>query len=398
MRAQPTNPYVLLDRDYGPDIPGVSNLGGYDPSLMDRVVTWPSRLLDQVALNLMEKAFLFGESLDWSATLPGGIERVHKLYADAHLLESPQEFFGEPASPHRFDFCKLQDLPGGERVRLCFESTYQTFDAPFCDEFGCHSANTAVTVHLWRHDDMACPTVMCLHCWCGGYLRLEERIFAARRLYAEGLNVAVVTLPFHGERTPSEALFSGQYFPSPDLRRTNEAFGQAVADVRLLTRWVRDEGHHGPLGLMGISLGGYVSSLMVSLYDDYDFVIPIISPASFADILWWHGHERRARSEFEQLGIDREFLREVWAVHSPLSHQLSIPKDRVLIVAGAGDEVVRPAQSLALWKHWGEPDLRWFAGSHLGHFRWLAGSLVRGDTLLDFMHPVVEWMKDRVIN
>ncbi len=398
MSAQPENPYRLLDRDYEADGPQVATHDGYDPSLMDRVVTWPSRLLDRFALDVMEKAFLFGESLDWSATVPGGLGGVHELYADASLLSSPRDFFSEPDTPDRFEFRKLQDLPGGERVRLRFQSTYQTFDAEFCDEFGCHSANAEVGVHLWRHRDMTRPTVMCLHCWCGGYLRLEERIFAARRLYAEGLNVAVVTLPFHGERTPTEALFSGQYFPSPDLRRTNEAFGQAVADVRLLTRWLREEGHVGPLGLMGISLGGYVSSLLVSLHDDYDFAIPIIAPASFADILWWHGHERRARSEFEQLGVDRQFLREVWAIHSPLSHQLSIPRERVLIVAGAGDEVVRPAQSLALWHHWGEPELRWFAGSHLGHFRWLAGSFVRGDTLFDFMHPVVEWLSERVIN
>lgn len=392
MNAPTHDPYRLLDRDYEEDVADIGEHGRYDPSVLERVLTWQSRLVDRFALDVMEKAFLFGESLDWSATLPRGLESIRETYGDGELRDNPATFFADPALPRRFDFEKLQDIADGERVRLSFESTYATFDATFCDEFGCHTANGEVSAHLWRHHDLSRPTVLCLHCWCGGYLRLEERIFAARRLYAEGFNVAVVTLPFHGPRTPNEALFSGQFFPSPDLRRTNEAFGQAVSDVRLLTRWLREEGHHGPIGLMGISLGGYVSSLLVSLFGDYDFAVPIIAPASFADILWWHGNDRRARSEFEALGVDREFLRDVWAVHCPLSYDLKIPTERVFIVAGAGDEVVRPAQSLTLWEHWDQPELHWFSGSHLGHFRWLTGSLLSGGPLLDFMRPVIDWL------
>ena len=393
MTTDTAEAYQVLDDDYGVDAPDFSRHGEFNPSLLGRLVAWQSRLVDQFALDVMEKAFLFGDSLDWASAAPS-VERLREVYGPEALRSPSGGFFADPNDPDRFQLRKLADLDdGGERFRLTFESTYEAFDAEFCDEFGCHLANAEVSAHIWRHHDLDHPTVMCLHCWCGGYLRLEERIFAARRLYEEGFNVVVVTLPFHGERTPADALFSGQFFPSPDLRRTNEAFGQAVCDVRLLTRWLREEGISGPIGLMGISLGGYVTSLMASLFDDYDFAIPIIAPASFADILWWHGTERQARSRFEELGIDREYLREVWAVHCPLSYELELPAERVLIVAGAGDAVVRPAQSLALWHHWGEPELRWFSGSHLGHFRWLAGSLVGGE-MLDFMSPVVEWMAE----
>lgn len=390
--TEPHQPYRYLDQDYGARAPEFGDHDGFKPTWMRRAFSWHSKLVDQFALDVMEKAFLFGESPDWDAAVPGGVEGLRQLYGGDDLLQSPDAYYADPSDPNRFRLTKLDDLAdGGERFRLKFESTYDTWDDSFCDEFGCHSSNAEVSARIWRHHDVDRPTVVCLHCWCGGYLRLEERIFAAQRLYDEGYNVVVVTLPFHGERTPTDAIFSGQFFPSPDLRRTNEAFGQAVSDVRLLTRWLREEGFDGPIGLMGISLGGYITSLMISLFDTYDFAVPIIAPASFADILWWHGTERKARSMFEEAGLDREMLRAIWAIHCPLSYDLKIPSERVLIVAGAGDAVVRPAQSLALWSHWDEPELRWFAGSHLGHFRWLAGSAV-GSDMVDFMSPVVDWL------
>jgi dienelactone hydrolase len=395
MRDDTIEPYQLLDADYGTEVPGLSDHHGYNPSWMGRLLSWQSRFVDRFALDVMEKAFLFGESADIGGLASEqGMARLQEMYAHNELLSDSELFYRAPSSPRRFRLQKLNDLSdGGERFRLRFESTYQTFDDAFCDEFGCHTANADVSAHVWRHHDLDRPTVICLHCWCGGYLRIEERIFAARRLYEERYNVVVVTLPFHGERTPTDALFSGQFFPSPDLRRTNEAFGQAVSDVSLLTNWLRDEGFAGPIGLMGISLGGYVTSLLASLSDTYDFAVPIIAPASFADILWWHGTGRDSQSRFASIGVDREFLRDVWAVHCPLSYELEIPKERVLIVAGAGDEVVRPAQSLALWKHWDEPELRWFAGSHLGHVRWVAGSIIAPDAL-DFMSPAVDWLAE----
>lgn len=388
-------PFDLLDQDYGSAAPDFSQHDDYGPSRVERFLTWHSRVVDKVALDLMEKAFLFGEPPDLGASVPERMARLRELYGAPGLLASPESFFAEPDEPRGLRLTRLDGLDdGGERLRLTFDSTYQTYDGEFCDEFGCHAANAEVTAHIWRHPDRAQPTVVCLHCWCGGYLRFEERIFAVKKLYDQGFNVVVVTLPFHGDRTPTDALFSGQFFPSPDLRRTNEAFGQAVADVRLLTRWLRKKGHTGPMGVMGISLGGYLSALIVSLSDDYDFAVPIIAPVSFGDILWWHGSEREARSRFEDSGINLEFLRNVWALHCPLSYDLQIPKDRVLIVAGAGDEVVRPAQSLALWSHWDEPELRWFIGSHLGNLRWLAGSFTGGGGVFDFMSPVVDWLDE----
>jgi pimeloyl-ACP methyl ester carboxylesterase len=55
-------------------------------------------------------------------------------------------------------------------------------------------------------------------------------------------------------------------------------------------------------------------------------------------------------------------------VHSPLASELRVSKERVLIIAGRGDGVVPPGHAHALWRHWHEPRIVWFGGSHFAPF------------------------------
>jgi hypothetical protein len=44
------------------------------------------------------------------------------------------------------------------------------------------------------------------------------------------------------------------------------------------------------------------------------------------------------------------------------------PKGR-FIYAGVADRIVHPRkQVLALWEHWGRPDIGWYRGGHTGFF------------------------------
>jgi hypothetical protein len=44
-----------------------------------------------------------------------------------------------------------------------------------------------------------------------------------------------------------------------------------------------------------------------------------------------------------------------------------VPLDRRLIVAGLGDRLAPPEQSVLLWEHWERPRIEWFPGSHVLH-------------------------------
>ena len=44
-----------------------------------------------------------------------------------------------------------------------------------------------------------------------------------------------------------------------------------------------------------------------------------------------------------------------------------LPPDRCFIAAPTLDRFARPtSQAVALWRHWGEPELHWTHGGHVG--------------------------------
>ena len=64
------------------------------------------------------------------------------------------------------------------------------------------------------------------------------------------------------------------------------SFGQAATDVRALVQHLIDVQGVRQVGLLGLSLGGYVAALVASLEPRLAFCVPVAAPASIADLLW----------------------------------------------------------------------------------------------------------------
>ncbi len=362
------NAHRVLDRYTGKAahrcLPGLEGSGG----LRTRLLASGTGLIDRLTLKVMEPIFLSGDHPDLKAKLRQRVNEGREHYGSLELITEPERFFRAPRPPETFKVSSSRGLKQGVRLRVAFETTYETFDPDYQAEFTEeNSPNHLNSVHFWRHNDVQRPTVICVHPWCLSYLPFDEVVFAARSLYAQGLNVALFTMPFHGPRTPKRARFGGQLFPSNDVQRTNEAFGQAVADLRVLMDWLRCDQGSGPIGMMGFSLGGYTTALMASLEPDLLFAIPVVAPSTFADIMWDHGEGNRLRKFAEGAGVTRQVLRALLAVHSPLVRPLRIPRERTLIVWGRGDRIVSSAHIQALWEHWKEPRIHAFTGGHMMH-------------------------------
>ena len=71
--------------------------------------------------------------------------------------------------------------------------------------------------------------------------------------------------PLHGARRRD--LPSGTRYPSEDLLSTVHAAAQAVWDIRRVISWVRHTDPGVSIGITGISLGGYATSLVASIED-----------------------------------------------------------------------------------------------------------------------------------
>jgi pimeloyl-ACP methyl ester carboxylesterase len=329
--------------------------------------------------------FLSRDPPDFGRGFRARIEALKERYGRPELLREPERFFRPTRMPAQVRVRRLGALAGGTRLVLTFPSTYEAFDPDYRATYARYVENNVNRVLYLRHHERGRPAVVCLHTWGGGFFPLEEHLLGGHGLYRRGLDVALLTLPFHGARTPAQARFSGQLFPNRDLRRTNEAFGQSVADLRILSRWLREAQGCGPIGLWGMSLGGYLTALMASLDPSLAFAVSIVAPSSFADVLWHHGPATSARREAEAAGFTLQDFRALWAVHCPLSRPARLPHDRLLILWGEGDEIVPAVHALALWEHWGRPAIRSFPG---GHFLQLGRGAV--------LREAFDWVSARV--
>lgn len=327
---------------------------------------WQATLADRTALHAL-RAFFATEERPHFRMLAEGFAAAADVYMAPELMANPAQFFRPAAVPAVVQQRLLRGPRGGRRVELTFPSAYQPYAAAYQATYASFRGNETVHARLWQHHGAPRPTVICIHGWGGGYLWLEEQIFAAARLYAAGLNVVVFALPFHGPRKP-RGRFDLNLFPSSDFRRTNEAFGQAIFDLQALSGWLRQTGVGDRVGVMGMSLGGYVAALWAGLDAKLDFAMPVISPVSLGDLLWDLKADMAGMAVASAAGFGVEQFRAAMAVHCPLLHALKLAPDRVLIVGGHADRVVPAAHTRALWEHWGQPRLQWFPGGHYMHF------------------------------
>jgi len=318
---------------------------------------------------------------------PDEAERLREsssFYTSARFVENPRAFFAfldDLVEVPAVEELASHPLRGGRRIELRYASRYHPVHPEHSATFAEQTQNQSVPLELWRHDQhqpaspsgwlhgsarggRKRPTLIALHGFGMGYPRIDAPALMVPEFYAMGLDVALISLPLHGARTPATARFSGQAFATPDVVQINEALGQAVHDVASLVLWLRRRGR-GSVGLLGLSLGGYVAALMAGLCGDLDFVVPIVAPVCFGDLA-----DRFMAGSSLYRGVtvrvvDREALRAGFRVHSPLAHPLRLERERALIVAGNGDRVVPPDHPRWLWEHWGRPPIHWFDGSHL---------------------------------
>ncbi len=284
--------------------------------------------------------------------------QIHAEYGAPELFASPDAFFAppDPIDPRVFDVRELA-RSGGRVVDASWQSRFEPFLPSMREAYAAHSHNATVHTRLYAHDTPR-PAVVLIHGYLGGHFRLEELVWPIRWLYRRGLDVAVVQLPFHGLRgEPSKPM--SPPFPGADPRMTNEGFRQAIFDLRALVRWLRARGSR-EVGAMGMSLGGYTTSLLATVERDLAFAIPMIPLASIADVARDTGRLGTRKQQDEQ----HRALEAANFIVSPFARPSLVPSDRVLIVAADADKITPPAHAARLSHHFAA-DIVHIPGSHL---------------------------------
>ena len=300
----------------------------------------------------------------------GSLRESAAFYRSPELVKEPRRFFpflDESIHTPRPDLEHLSSRSDRrERYALRFASDYRPLNPEQRAAYDAQTANHTVHAELWRHRGHAARgTIIALHGFGMGNPRVDSTVLMASELFDMGFHVAMLTLPFHGKR--KSGLVSGRLFASPDVGRLSEAVAQSVQDVVRTAAWLRAE-LGGCVGVLGLSLGGYVAALTAGLVDDLDFAIPMVAPVCFGDLAYRFMSSSRRYRDLHAAGLRYEEFRDLYRVHSPLTHALCLPQDRVMIVAGRGDRIVPVEHPDWLWMHWGRPRIQWLAGGHIAPF------------------------------
>ena len=250
---------------------------------------------------------------------------------------------------------------------LSFESAFKTLNPALQAHYSKFTRNRKAWAEHWQHGDKPRPTLIVIHGFTADPYWLNSRFLALPWFYEQGYDILLVTLPFHGRRQERSSPFSGHGWFSHGFCHMNETMGHAIHDIRVFMDYLQDLGVP-EIGVTGISLGGYTSALLASVDARLSCAIPNVPVVSIMDIvLEWFPAGWIARLGMKLGDISVTEARASVAIQSALSFKPAISKDRLMLIAGAGDRFAPPKHTHLLWEHWQRCRLHWFPGNHLIH-------------------------------
>jgi len=306
------------------------------------------------------------------AHIPTGDE----VARDAYELGRMRVLGGQPDGPASFErLAAAPPAPEAARIRRrrahgC-DFEWLTFDSGFVPDpalpgsarWRAHRPNQRMAARVLRHPGGPRPWLICIHGYRMGIDALDSSLFGIRHMHDTlGMNLIMPILPLHGCRSIAR-ITGGHFFDGP-LVDLVHAQAQALWDIRRCLAWVHATQPGAQVGTLGYSLGGYNAALLASVEPSLACVIAGIPVVDIPATVWAHMplvHQRYIESQ----GIDARQLSAMMAPVSPLSRRCAVPHERRYLFAATADQLVSPEQPLALWRHWEEPAMHWYHGSHL---------------------------------
>lgn len=185
-----------------------------------------------------------------------------------------------------------------------------------------------------------------------------------RAIVEAGASAYALELPCHLRRTPP-GFVSGELFFTADLEMTLLSLQQAVAEVRQLIHYLREAG--APvIGLLGFSLGAWLSALVASCEPEVDFALFAMLPSHLNEVLWQTRLGAPIRQKFESAGWKAADTAPFYHPLDPLNLSPLLPVERRELFAAEFDHFIPFHYTQKLQHAWNHPHLRVYSTGHIG--------------------------------
>lgn len=185
-----------------------------------------------------------------------------------------------------------------------------------------------------------------------------------RAIADAGASAYAVELPYHLRRTPP-GCFSGELFFTADFEMSLAAIQQTVAEIRQLIHFLREAGAP-TIGLLGFSLGAWMSALVASCEPEVDFALFAMPPSNLNEVLWQTKLGEPLRRQFETAGWSAADTASFYQRLDPQHLSLLIPPERCAMFAAKFDHFIPFEYTQQLQWQWQNLNLHVYSAGHIG--------------------------------
>ncbi|PEJ57948.1 alpha/beta hydrolase [Bacillus sp. AFS002410] len=224
-----------------------------------------------------------------------------------------------------------------------FQSTIPVGDT--CNDF--------VTGEFVQQENKEQPNVIFVHGW---RMKSNDRLIKMfqQHMKKHQWNMYYYTLPYHLQRKPFESSFSGEYMVSADIERTLQAVRQAVVDLRSFIHAIKER-QQGPIFVVGLSLGGFITNLLVTVEEQVDAMVSIFYVNSLAHTIWNTDPGKFIKKELLENRVRYQEIAEHLKIIEPSLVSPKLKQDHILLLSAKNDQYVDIEDANVLWNAWNKP-------------------------------------------
>jgi len=278
-------------------------------------------------------------------------------YNRREYFKHPEKFYSQGLRPPEIEIKQIH-TKGGIRVgRFSFKSEIESG----------FPENDVVSGRIFEarkniHGENA-PCAIVIHGWREHGAFTFYSYLLGWTLARLGVNCICLNLPYHGPRAP-RGTADGDLMLSGDMEQTVLAFRQAVCDVRSLITWTRAN-FSGPVGLVGFSLGGFITFITSCVDERISFAIPVIAAGDLTTGIEKSFVAKTIIRDLKSSGLTREQVAANWRIIMPVNFTPKLPPERIKIIAGRYDLLIPANKVEEIRERWNRPSITWFPGGHI---------------------------------